>query len=30
MVLKEALDRDFDFMVEEILDGKIPVSSKMI
>jgi hypothetical protein len=29
-VLKEAIERDFDFVVEEILDGRIPVTDKMV
>jgi len=30
IVLKKALERDFEFMIDELLDGQIPVSNKMI
>ena len=30
VVLREAIERDFDFIVEEMLDGRIPVTNKMI
>lgn len=30
IVLKKALEREFEFMVDELLDGQIPVSNKMI
>jgi len=27
MVLREAIERDFEFIVEEMLDGRIPVTN---
>lgn len=30
IVLREAIERDFDFIVEEMLDGRIPVTEQMI
>ena len=30
IVLKKALERDFDFMVAEVLNGQVPVTNKMI
>jgi len=30
IVLKQSLERDYTFITEDLLDGRVPVTSKMV